>query len=154
MSGALLVACIVFAVADGDSMKVRCDERVGAISVRLAGIDAPELAHKALQIAEQPGGRESRSSLLALCLGKPSTVHQTATDQYKRMIANVECDGINVNAEQVRRGQAWAYMASKRSKLPALEASARESGVGLWSQPSPIRPSLWRKMGLQLSSNP
>lgn len=145
MSTTLLVACLVIGVADGDSMKVRCPARANAISVRLAGVDAPEIVHKALRIEEQPGGRESKASLTEMCLKQPATLHRTATDRYGRMVAQVECAGVNVNAEQVRRGQAWAYMASKRSVFPKLEAKARADGVGLWAVPNPIKPSDWRK---------
>ena len=145
MSTSLLVACLVIGVADGDSMKVKCPARANAISVRLAGIDAPEIVHKALRIEEQPGGRESKASLAEMCLKQPATLHRTATDRYGRMVAQVECAGLNVNAEQLRRGQAWAYMASKRSGFPRLEAKARADGVGLWAVPNPIKPSDGRK---------
>ncbi len=145
MSTSLLVACLVIGVADGDSIKVQCPARVKAISVRLAGIDAPEIVHKTFHIEEQPGGRESKASLVEMCLKQPATLHRTATDRYGRMVAQVECAGLNVNAEQLRRGQAWAYMASKRSQFPKLEAKARADGVGLWAVPNPIKPSDWRK---------
>lgn len=145
MSAVLLVACLVIGVADGDSMKVLCPARTNAISVRLAGIDAPEIVHKALRIEEQPGGRDSKASLAEMCLKQLATVHSTGTDRYGRTLAQVECNGTNVNAEQVRRGQAWAYMASKRSGFPKLEAKARADGVGLWAIPNPIKPSDWRK---------
>ena len=146
MSTSLLVACLVIGVADGDSMKVKCPARANAISVRLAGIDAPEIVHKGFHIAEQPGGRESKASLVEMCLKQPATVHRTATDRRNgRMVAQVECAGLNVNSEQLRRGHAWAYMASKRSVFPKLEAKARADGVGLWAVPNPIKPSDWRK---------
>ena len=146
MSTSLLVACLIIGVPDGDSLKVKCPERVKAFSVRLAGIDAPEIVHKGFHIAEQPGGREAKASLAELCLKQPATIHRTATDRRNgRMVAQVECGGVNVNAEQLRRGQAWAYMASKRSQFPKLEAKARADGVGLWAVPNPIKPRDWRK---------
>lgn len=141
----LLVACLVLGVPDGDSLKVRCPARKNAISVRLAGIDAPELAHKAFGIAEQPGGRESKAALAALCLKQPATVRRVATDRYGRAVAKVTCNGIDVNAEQVRRGQAWAYLTPKGSPLPALQAQAGAAGLGLWALPKPIKPTDWRK---------
>lgn len=145
MSTTLLLACLVFGVADGDSIKVRCPDQAAAISVRLVGIDAPEIEHKALHIAEQPWGRESKAALTALCLNQPATLHVKSLDRYRRTLATVECNGIDVNTEQVRTGNAWAYLASKRSALPAEQAKAQAAGVGLWSQPNPVKPSEWRK---------
>lgn len=146
MISSILFGCLVFGVADGDSLKVRCLDLPAAMSVRLANIDAPEIAHPALHIAEQPGGRESKAALTALCLNQPATVYPGATDRYRRTLAIVECNGVNVNIEQVRTGQAWAYMARKTSVFPKLEAQARADGVGLWAQTNPVKPSVWRKI--------
>lgn len=145
MSSSLLLACLVIGVSDGDSMKVTCPERASAFSVRLAQIDAPEIAHKAFGIGEQPGGRASKAALAALCLKQPAVLHVTGHDRYRRVLAKVECNGVQVNAEQVRTGHAWAYLASKRSGVPALEVKARADGVGLWAVADPVRPSEWRK---------
>lgn len=147
MSAALLVACLVIGVADGDSLKVKCDEREPAISVRLAEIDAPEIAHKAFGIAEQPGGRESRAALAALCLKQPATVRRLAFDRYRRTVAVVTCNGVNANAAQVRAGMAWAYTATlrARSKMPALETAARAEKLGVWADPAAVAPWTWRK---------
>ena len=145
MSASLLVACLVIGVPDGDGLKIKCDERAKVMSVRLAGIDAPEIAHKAFGIIAQPGGAEANASLTELCLKQPAVVHIVATDRYRRTVAKVECLGVQVNQEQVRRGMAWAYIPGKRSIIPALEAKARADGVGLWSQPNPVKPSEWRK---------
>ena len=142
MSTSLLLACLVIGVSDGDSLKVTCPDRAAAFSVRLVQIDAPEIAHKAFGIAEQPGGRESKA---ALCLKQSAVVHVTGHDRYRRVLAKVECNGVQVNAEQVRTGHAWAYLASKRSGMPAMEAKARADGVGLWAVADPVRPSEWRK---------
>ena len=69
-----------------------------------------------------------------------------AIDRYGRTLAKVECNGVNVNAEQVRTGQAWAYYATIRSGLPAMQAKAQADGVGLWAVPGAIKPAAWRKM--------
>ena len=152
VSASLLVACLVIGVADGDSLKIKCDERVNAMSIRLSEIDAPEIVHKSIGIREQPGGRESKASLTELCLGQPAVVHVIRTDLYRRTLAKVECAGVRVNAEQVRRGMAWAYMTKKRSIIPGLEVKARADGVGLWAQLDPIKPSVWRKTVLVTST--
>ena len=152
VSASLLVACLVIAVGDGDSMKIKCDERVKIITVRLAEIDAPEIVHKSIGIREQPGGRESKASLADLCLKQPAVVHIRSLDRRGRTLAMVECAGVQVNQEQVRRGMAWAYMTKKRSIIPGLEAKARADGVGLWAQLDPTKPSVWRKTVLVTST--
>ena len=144
-AGELYKDCTVFAVSDGDSIRVRCEGRKSAMSVRLAGIDAPELTHKALHITQQPGGDESRAALITLCLGKPAVVSVSKLDRYKRHLAVVHCAGVNVNEEQVRKGQAWAYLAPKRSAYPKLQAEAQAAHRGLWAHPGATAPSIWRK---------
>lgn len=140
-------SCAIFGVSDGDSLKARCDGYANALSVRLRGVDAPEVEHKALRIALQPGGIESRDHLRAICLGKPATVTTMRRDRYGRTLARVVCDGTDASEEQVRSGNAWAYLVPKRSPLLALEAQARAERRGLWASPDPVKPSLWRRQG-------
>jgi micrococcal nuclease len=144
MIGSLLLACVVIGVSDGDSIKAKCPDRPAVLSIRLLGIDAPEIEHKALHIAEQQWGRESKAALSALCLKQTARIQTKSVDRYGRTLAVVECNGVNANAQQVRNGNAWAYLASKRSGLPALQQAAQDSSIGLWSQPNPVRPSIWR----------
>lgn len=147
MSVAVFVLCTVIGVADGDSLKVQCKERQKTISVRLAEIDAPEREHKAFGIKQQPFGAESRANLASLCQGKPATVRRITFDRYGRTVAKVTCNGVDVNAEQVRAGMAWAYTPTlgKRSKMPAIEKAARDAHAGLWADPAAVAPWLWRK---------
>src|SRR5213082_2056725 len=126
MSGAIiLTACLVIGVDDGDSIKVSCPDVPAVMSIRLAELDAPEIEHKALHIAEQPWGRESKAALTALCLKQPATVRPKTTDRYGRTIATVECNGVNANEEQVKTGNAWAYMTPRRSQITALAKAAQ-----------------------------
>lgn len=144
MTPLLLTACLIFGVADGDSVKAQCPGRP-AMSVRLLGIDAPEIAHPALRIAEQPYGRESKAALTALCLGKTADLVVTKLDRYGRSLATVTCAGVDANAAQVRTGNAWAYLVPKRSPMRGLEDEAHLAGRGLWALPDPVPPSAWRK---------
>ena len=57
----------------------------------------------------QPWGNRSRQHLAALCFGKPAIVSPRVTDRYGRTVARVECDGVDVSAEQVRVGKAWVF---------------------------------------------
>lgn len=67
-------------------------------------------------------------------------------DRYGRPIADVTLDGLDVNAEQVKRCMAWVYLQySQDAKLIALEREARAAKLGLWEQPDPIAPWQWRQ---------
>jgi micrococcal nuclease len=57
-------------------------------------------------------------------------------------------DGTNVNYELVKEGWCWWYRkhAPKNAILEELERSARASGIGLWSEPNPVPPWLYRRL--------
>jgi micrococcal nuclease len=58
----------------------------------------------------------------------------------------VHCDAVNVNVAQVSRGMAWVYRQYNHdATLPAVEATARLSRVGLWSEARPLEPWVYRK---------
>ena len=68
-----------------------------------------------------------------------------ALDRYGRPIAQVSFDGMDVSAEQVKRGFAWVFRRySNDPALLALEAQANSAGIGLWADPHPIAPWDWR----------
>lgn len=131
--------CLVVAITDGDTLKVRCPDEPVAI-VRLAEIDAPE--------RRQPWGERSRQHLAALCHEKPAEVRLQGRDRYGRTIARVSCAGQDASAEQVRAGMAWAFTKYLTDKaLPVVEASARAERRGLWADPAPVAPWEWRRGG-------
>lgn len=154
----------IIAVLDGDTVLIRHGSAVKKI--RLAGIDAPEKA--------QAFGEASRHSLSDLVSGKRARITSEATDQYGRMVARLEVDGLDINAEQVRRGMAWAAggwrqrrgaasrppegapagvpLAGAHSNfhsnktLLALQNAAQQEPRGLWAQYHPTPPWEWRRL--------
>jgi endonuclease YncB( thermonuclease family) len=126
----------VIGIVDGDRLTVE-DAQKRKHRVRLAEIDAPQ--------RKQAFGDKSRQSLSALCLKKPAKVEWQAKDKNDRYVAQVTCNGVDANAEQVRAGMAWVSPASTRpgSPLYELEAYARIRGIGLWADPSPVPPWEW-----------
>ncbi len=126
----------VTGIADGDTFYMTIEGK--PTRLRLAQIDAPEKA--------QPFGRKAEQSLRDLIGKRQVTVTWTQADRYGRPIVQVQADGQDVNAEQVRRGYAWVYRqyATDRS-LNTLEAEARSAGRGLWADPHPVEPWEWRK---------
>lgn len=125
----------VVAIHDGDTLSAL--QRGRATKLRLNAIDAPEL--------HQPFGQQSRKSLSSLCYGKFASIESEARDKYDRVVAHVRCGGLDVNAEQIRRGMAWHYSKySDSAELQGLESEARERRRGLWSSNKPEPPWEYR----------
>jgi endonuclease YncB( thermonuclease family) len=125
----------VVAVADGDTITVLKD--LQQVKVRLTEIDAPE--------KKQAFGNRSKESLSDLCFGKTATLIEKSKDRYGRTLARVTCDGTDANAEQVRRGLAWAYTKYLTDpQIKVLEEEARASRLGLWRDETPVPPWEWR----------
>ncbi len=135
-AGAGEIAGRVVNVHDGDTLTVLVERR--QVKVRLASIDAPELA--------QAFGRASRAELASMCAGRTADVVESGRDRYGRTIGDVRCGAVHANAEQVCRGMAWVYTqyAPRDSTLYALEAEARTARRGLWSDRDPVEPWSWR----------
>lgn len=124
-------------INDGDMLTVLLKKR--QIRVRLDGIDAPERG--------QAFNERSRQSLAELCAGKTAEVEERGTDGEGRVVGIVTCGSLQANAEQVRRGLAWAFRqyVPIGSPLYELEAYARLRELGLWADPHPVAPWEWRK---------
>jgi micrococcal nuclease len=109
------------------------------LNIRLAQIDAPEIG--------QPFGARARQSLEELCDAKPVTLDELGFGQDRRVFGEVECDGVDVREEQVRRGMAWVHDEQvEDSRLVALQVEARAQGRGLWSDSSPTPPWEWEPL--------
>ncbi|HKX52668.1 MAG TPA: thermonuclease family protein [Nitrosospira sp.] len=121
-------------IVDGDSISVVINQEL--VRVRLAGVDAPE--------GNQPFAIDSKQSLHDLCFWVEAELSSISKDYYGRMLARVRCNGVNVNAEQVRRGMAWvADQSVEDRELVQLQEEARAAKRGLWSYESPIPPWEW-----------
>lgn len=138
----VLLLCLAFAkepeavtlvrVIDGDTIKIVENGR--NVSVRLWGIDAPELA--------QSFGKESRDFLHSRCAGARVAIVRKGKDKYRRILGIVFCNGENMNEALVQNGFAWAYLHKKY--VPLME-SARKQRRGLWSERNRVAPHLWRQ---------
>ncbi|MFZ0406944.1 MAG: thermonuclease family protein [Cyanobium sp.] len=90
----------VLSIGDGDTLRVSCQGL--PITIRLACIDAPELA-------QSPYGQQSRSDLQSrLAKGREVTILAHTIDRYGRTVAEVIRD-INISLVLVEDGQAFAY---------------------------------------------
>jgi len=126
----------VVGVHDGDSITVLAAGNL-QLKVRLEGIDAPEL--------KQPFSQQSKEALSGLVFGKTICLLVTGKDRYKRTLAVVMVEGLNVNREMVLRGLAWRYEKySKDAALLAAQDEAKAARRGLWSDAAPLPPWEWR----------
>jgi endonuclease YncB( thermonuclease family) len=123
----------VLSVGDGDTLRVRQGGR--SITVRLACIDAPEMA-------QRPHGPRAREYLqLRLRPGRRVRLEVKTTDRYGRTVAEVFSD-INVGLALVEDGQAFVYrkymgQCDVREYL-AAETRASRSRHGVWDLPGGI----------------
>jgi len=126
----------VVSVIDGDTLVVQ-DAAKKRYTIRLAEIDAPE--------PKQPFWMESSRSLAALCYRQIVKVAWSERDPRKRYVGHVSCAGKDANAEQLKRGMAWASPKSTQptSGLYELETNARLRGIGLWADDKAVAPWEW-----------
>lgn len=95
-------------VVDGDTI------RIGKVSLRLAGIDAPELEH--------PWGKKAKWELVHLCRGQTITAEIEQGMSYDRVVATCYLsDGTDLSAEMVRRGMALDWPKFSGGKYSHLE---------------------------------
>ena len=127
----------VIVVAEGDALTLN---NAGArVAVRLSNIDAPELG--------QPYGVQSRESLAALALGKTLRCRENGRDRFGQPAWRCSAEKIDVNAEQVRRGMAWAFARYRNDDaMQTLHDDARAAKRGLWKDPGAIAPWSWSSL--------
>lgn len=126
----------VTAVIDGDTIRV--GEGWHRTTVRLIGVDTPEVAH-----GGRPGetfGPEATGFTRRALLGKRVRLDvplRERIDAYGRLLAYVFLeDGTLFNRELVRQGYARAYTRfpfAYRDEFRRIEGEARTAGRGMWA---------------------
>lgn len=110
-------------VVDGDTIRIQ------GISVRLSGIDAPELS----QLCDGATcGVAARAALRRLTFSRTVTCVQETRDRYKRVVARCVADGVDLAAAMALSGHALAYR-QYGSAYVAQEDEARQARAGMWS---------------------
>lgn len=114
-------------VIDGDTIAI------GEVRIRLEGIDAPETSQTCGRpfLGTWPCGQEATSHLALLLRDREVRCDSRGLDLYGRMLAVCTVAGLEVNADMVRSGLAWAFV-KYSTRYVALEAEARERKVGIW----------------------
>jgi endonuclease YncB( thermonuclease family) len=136
-------------VIDGDTIIVNNADT--KMSIRLVGIDAPEISHKKHEPG-QPFSQQSTKYLAGLVLNKAVTVKSFGNDRYGRTLGEVFLGGKNVNLEMVKSGLAEVYRGTpvKGQNMEPYwksEADAKKAGKGMWVLGAKyVSPREWRRM--------
>lgn len=118
-------------VIDGDTIDI------AGTRIRLEGIDAPEAGQtcQTSQGATWDCGTAATDEMVAMTRARPVDCHASGLDKYGRILATCYVAGVDVNAEMVRRGYAWAFVRYSKQYV-ALEAVARQAARGIWQGPA------------------
>jgi micrococcal nuclease len=124
---------------DGDTVLLVKPGQSEPVKLRVDAIDAPEIC--------QPGGEASRDAMILLALRKSVSVDERGRDHYGRQVARLTIDEVDLGAEMVRTGMAWAYRyrvgAGPYAKLQKL---AQKDKRGLFAAPhTAMAPPVFRQ---------
>ena len=132
---------VVTYVVDGDTVRVRPPGGGKPVSVRVDGIDAPEIC--------QAFGPASRDALMRRVLGKRIKVYGKRHDDYGRLLARIELNGDDTGRWMVANGLAWSYrFRSSPGPYAAQQRRAKAAGLGVFSPAQggpPVYPAQFRK---------
>ncbi len=105
--------------------------------VRLFGIDCPEKG--------QAYAYKAKMATARMTAGRIVHVKPAGTDRYGRTLAWVNLGPMNINLRLVERGFAWHYKNhGYDKKLAEAEKTARKEAIGLWEDPEPVPPWIFR----------
>jgi micrococcal nuclease len=135
-------------VTDGDTIQVVADGE--KTTIRLVGIDAPEVSHVKNQLG-QPFSEASTKHLAGLVLDKTAEIKSYGPDRYGRTLGEVFVDGKSVNLEMIKAGLAEVYRGKPASgqnmdpyRRSELEAKAAKKGMWVLEEKC-VSPKEWRK---------
>jgi len=120
----------VIKVYDGDTITIASklpfnDSPLYRLSVRLNGIDAPEIKGKSED--EKTAAKHTRDALAALILNKYVTLKNIHSEKYGRILADVYCGELCLNEWLIRERYAVEYDGGTK-KTPASWLKYRVSG--------------------------
>jgi endonuclease YncB( thermonuclease family) len=114
-------------VVDGDTIVI------GETRIRLEGIDAPEAGQTCAKrwAGTWPCGEDATTHLARLVRDRQVRCDSRGTDAYGRMLGICFTEGLDLNADMVRNGFAWAFVKYSARYVEA-EAEARALNAGIW----------------------
>ena len=131
-------------IIDGDTVYFQTNGHNDSKKLRLVGIDAPEI--------KQPFGRQSRKCLSNLINNQSVQIISFGEDRYKRTLAKILIEKIDINLAMIKNGCAWFYRRYKNTldiddqvMYDQAEIFAIENKKGLFSNQEAEAPWDWRK---------
>ena len=126
-------------VVDGDSLEI------GAMRIRLFGIDAPEGRQDCRDAQDRPYrcGTQARQTLAELIGGRAVTCTPVG-QSHDRSVAVCTVEGRDLSEAQVRAGHALELRQHSKGRYAAAEREARDARRGLWAGDFE-RPAEWRR---------
>ena len=129
----------VVRVVDGDTIKIANEH--GIATVRLYGIDAPEKS--------QAFGQAARGFTSQMVEGRVIDYTPIDTDRYGRTVAIVMIGTQCLQEQLIFQGYAWVYPQYCKERFcqawTTLQGISAGNRVGLWIDPAPVQPWVWRK---------
>ena len=107
---------------DGDTI------RIGDATYRIHGIDAAELRQACAD--GWPAGAAAKGFMSELMRGKTVVCEGKTRDRFGRVVAVCRADGLDLGADMVSAGMAWAFAKYSGDYAPN-EVIARASGLGV-----------------------
>ena len=129
-------------VIDGDTVRFT-PALLGVTSLRFLNIDAAEVGGD----TQEPWATSSRTQLQQLLPGSTAITIQLDVqriDPFGRVLGHaVRSDGLNVNREQLRLGQAVLFViwpnVTEYESYRSAQIEAQAGGRGIWSASAPLR---------------
>lgn len=125
-------------VHDGDTI------RIGKASIRLWGIDAPELRQTCGNVACGYLAREALKDLI----GDNTVICSPRGKSHKRVVATCRVKGRDIAQEMMRMGMAFDAPKYSNGYYKVEEAAARSTSRGVWAMDAK-HPAQWRACHLK-----
>lgn len=115
-------------VIDGDGLKL------GGVSVRLWGIDAPELRQECSKDGlRYPCGKIARDNLETLIAGQTVECAEQDRDRYGRVVAICTAGGVDLAGWMVSHGWALDWPKYSGGRYSVQQDKAEDASLGLWA---------------------
>ena len=118
-------------IIDGDTIDI------AGTRIRLEGIDAPETGQTCQNARGETWdcGNAATREMAAMTRGQSVDCYSRGLDKYGRMLGVCMVGRLDINAELVRRGYAWAFVRYSKVYV-GQEAEARARLLGIWQGPA------------------
>ena len=126
-------AATVISCNDGDTCKF--NDRGKTVSVRIAGIDAPEKGQKDYKLAKE--------YLISLLKNQPAELECNGRS-YKRKVCTIFVHGKDIGETMVANGFAWDSPKYSKGKYTKHMQLAQSTKLGIWKNPRVQSPFCFR----------